>query len=159
MMKTTLKRVMALLLALLLAVPALALSEDGEALILEPEQEIVPQDQAGLELELEEELDGLDDLDLVLDPGGDDALEIPEDLSVLDGVDEAGESDVEGNVEDGALASNDWEYIDVPYVDAKGKQQAPVKCAKVKTGNANKTIGNGWYAVTENVSYTEGMVV
>ena len=44
------------------------------------------------------------------------------------------------------------------YVDAKGKEQRPVRCAKLRGGD-DHIIGNGWYAVTGNISYASGMIV
>ena len=43
------------------------------------------------------------------------------------------------------------------YVDAKGKEQRPVRCAKLRGGD-DHIIGNGWYAVTGNISYASGMI-
>ena len=63
-------------MALVFALPAVALSEDEVELVLEPEQEIAAEEQEGLELEV----DPADDPDLALDLPGDDALEIPEDM-------------------------------------------------------------------------------
>lgn len=44
------------------------------------------------------------------------------------------------------------------YVDAKGKEQRPVRCAVLRGGD-DHIIGNGWYAVTGNISYASGMIV
>ena len=63
-------------MALVFALPAVALSEDEVELVLEPEQEIAAEEQEGLELEV----DPADDPDLALDLPDDHALEIPEDM-------------------------------------------------------------------------------
>ena len=49
--------------------------------------------------------------------------------------------------------------MSVPYIDAKGWDRESVTCTKLKPGNENRNLGNGWYAVTENISYSEGMIV
>ena len=62
------------------------------------------------------------------------------------------------NEEEKALADNDWDYVNISYIDAKGKQKGPVKCAKLRGGD-DHIIGNGWYAVTKDVTYDAGIIV
>ena len=57
------------------------------------------------------------------------------------------------------LADNAAETVSVTYVDAHGTKQGPVTCNKVKSGNENRVLGTGWYAVTGNVSYENGMII
>ena len=51
------------------------------------------------------------------------------------------------------------ESVTVAYVDAAGVVQTPKACTQVVGGNENKTLGNGWYAVTQSVSFSECVVI
>ncbi len=48
--------------------------------------------------------------------------------------------------------------MDLKYVDAKGKEQGPVKCYKFSGGSDND-LSNGWYAVIGNVTYSKSIYV
>ena len=79
-MKRTTVRLLALVLALILALPAFALAEEDSELVILPEQEIATEDQDGQALDVEGLdaeglfIEDLDDLDLNL--GVDEALDL-----------------------------------------------------------------------------------
>ena len=109
-MKHTTARVLALVLALILALPGLALAEEDAELVILPEQEIAAEGQDGPELDVEgldaEGLfvENLDDLSLDLDKV--EALDLSEDLVDPD---EAAEAEPDDGLQDnGELADNDW---------------------------------------------------
>ena len=55
------------------------------------------------------------------------------------------------------LVANDGETVSVKYVDANGNQQGPVTCTKLKPSDEEVNLGDGWYAVTENITYKKRM--
>ena len=113
------------------------------------------QDDLALDPDTLDGLDGLEGLDdLGPDLGVNEGIELSEDLLALDGIGEAAPEAV-----DGALADNAGETVRVKYIDAKGKPQEPVECVKMIPGNENRNMGDGWYAVTEKLAYTEGIIV
>ena len=120
-MKSTLKRWMALALALMLLLPALA--EDTEMLLL-PDSAVGTEEpgitkvdvlkDGDLDLELELELDG--DLEIPVDALDANPLE---NSALGDLVEAAGEASPEANL----LADNAAETVEICYMDAKGKTQ------------------------------------
>ncbi len=108
--------------------PVLALSEDEGELILPSGQEILPEEQDGLELDAEalDGLEGLDDLSMDLDLSGNADLEIAGNPPALG---DPAEADGAG-AEENALAANDWEYEYVTFVNSEGdplRQQDPLR--------------------------------
>ena len=130
----------------------MTLAEDD---ILLPDQEIGVAGQDGLELEGQDGLelaDQVPDLNLSLN----DAFELSDNLLELDTAVEAGEASPEA---DGALADNVAETVEIRYIDARGKRQDEKTCIKVKAGDENRTLGPGWYAVTEDVHFEKDMII
>jgi hypothetical protein len=98
------------LLAVMLALPLAALSEDGGDTLMLPDDAVATEAQDDLALDEDsldglDGLEGLDDTSLELDLGANEGFELSEDLLVLDGLDEAAGADGQ----DLALADNDWE--------------------------------------------------
>ena len=58
-----------------------------------------------------------------------------------------------------AGAASAEETVSVPFVDASGKAQSPRTCTVVQSGNEHKTLGEGWYVVQGEVSFSEGMIL
>ena len=102
------------------------------------------------DLELELELDG--DLEIPVDALDANPLEIS---ALGDLVEATGEASPEANL----LADNAAETVEIRYIDAKGKYQDEKTCIKVKSGDENRTLGPGWYAVTEDVHFEKDMII
>ena len=157
-MKSSMKRILALVLSLMLLIPALA--EDSEQ--TEPEvvleELVIPEEDELGNVELELELD--DEIGVPADLSVEDFLEVPEIEDIDEAVDEAVEDALEETTEaDGTLADNAGETVRVRYIDARGKDQGEKTCIKVRAGNENRSLGTGWYAVTGNVRYGNGMII
>ena len=56
-----------------------------------------------------------------------------------------------------ALAATNDETVSVDYVDAKGVSKGEVSATVLQPDNGN--MGDGWYAVTQDVTYEAGLIV
>ena len=130
-MRNHVNRILALILALLLALPVMTLAEDDAENILLSGQETAAEEQDALELEMDlaqgEDSLELEDQGLELNLTMDDSIELSEDLLELDVSGEAGEESPEAN----ELADNAGETVSVRYIDAKGRDKGPVTCNKL----------------------------
>ena len=138
----------------MLLIPALAEdTEQGVQNDVVLEELDIPEGDASDDVELDLELDGAIEPSLDLSEG--DLIEVPE---IGDLVDEASTENA-GTAEEGALADNAGETAKVRYIDARGKDQGEKTCNVLKSGNENRNMGDGWYAVTGNISYSAGIIV
>ena len=118
-MKSSMKRMLALVLSLMLLIPALA--EDTEQSVQNDvvlEELDIPEGDASDDVELDLELDGAIEPSLDLSEG--DLIEVPE---IGDLVDEASTENA-GAAEEGALADNAGETAKVRYIDARARTRA-----------------------------------
>lgn len=156
-MKMTWKRALAVLLALLLALPGLALAEDEQQAVQPELAEVIEGElgEDGLEPSVEEqtlELGGDEEPGQIVEPGTD---EEPGQIV------EAG-AEVTGEAIDAALAADaeDPETMKFTYIDAKGKKQGPVECTVIINNNDRVIyLNSGWYAVTTRTYCGYQMVV
>ncbi len=171
-MKTTLNRLMALILALMLVLPAFTLAEDDA---VQPAPEIVVEAQ-----EASEALDGAtapeaveaaeaEDGEVDLEIEGGDALELLDesvDLSLdLDGLDadlvegDEAPADPAADTVQANDAANPTEgaHRDVAYVDARDKAMGTADCILLD-GKVNN-LASGWYSFEKYVHYRDGLTI